>query len=99
MTSAHKMRGRYDPVWDPTTIGERPEWQHLAACASEGKTTAMFFPTVGQDARPAYRICEGCPVKAECLAFALEHRITVGIWGGVSERQRRTMRPRLTALK
>ena len=37
----------------------------------------------------ARRMCAGCPVRAECLEYALLHRIPQGVWGGASERERR----------
>ena len=39
----------------------------------------------------AIAICQTCPVKVECLAYALEHRMDYGIWGGKTERERRTI--------
>jgi WhiB family redox-sensing transcriptional regulator len=39
----------------------------------------------------AKRICSGCPVRAECLIDALEHRHEYGIWGGLTERERRAI--------
>ncbi|MEU9662708.1 WhiB family transcriptional regulator [Streptomyces chartreusis] len=46
----------------------------------------------------AKAICTGCPVRTECLAYALDHRIEHGIWGGMTERERRSLlrrRPRV----
>ena len=69
--------------------GERPAWQQQALCHG---MTAMFFPTRGEDARPARAICAGCPVKTECLDFAIDGGDHHGVFGGTSERERRTMR-------
>lgn len=66
-------------------------WRDLAACKSADPN--LFFPERGQDVGPAKRICRDCPVREECLDFALSKRIKEGVWGGTSERQRRTMRP------
>ncbi|HCB37264.1 MAG TPA: WhiB family transcriptional regulator [Acidimicrobiaceae bacterium] len=50
---------------------------------------SVFFPADGAGVIAAQRICESCPVSAECLEYALHHRIPHGVWGGTSERQRR----------
>jgi len=65
-------------------------WLDLRACAD--LPTAMFFPGVGGDPRPAKAVCAGCPVADDCLRYALDNDETFGIWGGKSERQRRRMR-------
>lgn len=49
----------------------------------------VFFPSDGVGVTIAQKICSTCPVKEPCLAYALEHRIDHGVWGGTSERQRR----------
>lgn len=51
----------------------------------------VFYPEKGGSARPAKRICGGCEVAAECLEYALRHDERFGIWGGMSERQRRAL--------
>lgn len=48
-----------------------------------------FFPSDGVGVEVARRICADCPVKAECLEYALYNRIEHGVWGGASERERR----------
>jgi len=50
---------------------------------------AIFFPSDGVGVQAAQEICEGCPVKATCLEYALANRIEHGVWGGTSERERR----------
>jgi WhiB family redox-sensing transcriptional regulator len=71
--------------WEPTP------WMKDAACAG---TTADFFPERGQTIKvqEAKQVCAGCPVRAECLDFALRWNILQGVWGGASGRDRRTMR-------
>jgi WhiB family redox-sensing transcriptional regulator len=49
---------------------------------------AVFFPNEGDGVRRAQAICSSCPVRAECLAYALDNRILHGVWGGASERER-----------
>ena len=59
---------------------------------------ALWFPTddMTQSPREAIRICSTCPVKARCLAFALEH-LETGVWGGTTDADRRRMRKKATA--
>lgn len=64
-------------------------WQDDALCAQVAQE--MFFPEKGGSTRDAKRICDGCDVKAQCLAYALETGQRFGIWGGLSERQRRAL--------
>ena len=49
----------------------------------------LFFPSDGVGVDVARRICADCPVKSECLEYALANRIDHGVWGGTSERERR----------
>jgi WhiB family transcriptional regulator, redox-sensing transcriptional regulator len=50
---------------------------------------AEFFPSDGVGVEHARKICAECPVKPECLEYALTYRIDHGVWGGASERERR----------
>jgi WhiB family transcriptional regulator, redox-sensing transcriptional regulator len=65
-------------------------WRADAACASSDPT--VFYVERGCSSRAARRICENCPVRAECLEYALQNNEQFGIWGGMSERQRRELR-------
>jgi WhiB family transcriptional regulator, redox-sensing transcriptional regulator len=69
---------------------EEPEWQERALCAQTDPEA--FFPEKGGSTREAKRICSGCDVRAECLEYALAHDERFGIWGGLSERERRRLR-------
>ena len=51
-----------------------------------------FFPEKGGSTRDAKRVCASCEVKAECLEYALQNDERFGIWGGLSERERRRLR-------
>ena len=51
----------------------------------------LFYPERGGTPARARAFCDGCAVKAECLAWAISKRETYGIWGGTSERQRRRL--------
>jgi WhiB family redox-sensing transcriptional regulator len=76
---------------DVETLLQRPSWQARAACRGLG--TDRFFLEVDDDPEPALAVCRGCPVKRECLNYALhEPRHPVGVWGGTSERERRRLR-------
>lgn len=77
--------GRF-AVSEPTPI-TNPEWMDSAACASVDPE--LWFPERGSNPRRAKRICADCPVRAQCLAFAVEHHIDYGIWGGLTEHERR----------
>ncbi|MCO1654732.1 WhiB family transcriptional regulator [Pseudonocardia humida] len=69
---------------------EEPDWQERALCAQTDPEA--FFPEKGGSTREAKRICSGCDVRAECLDYALAHDERFGIWGGLSERERRRLR-------
>lgn len=71
---------------------EEQEWQERALCAQTDPEA--FFPEKGGSTREAKRICAGCEVRSECLEYALEHDERFGIWGGLSERERRKLKRR-----
>jgi len=62
-------------------------WQERAICSQTDPEA--FFPEKGGSTREAKKICVGCPVRHECLEYALTHEERFGIWGGFSERERR----------
>ncbi|HET8658697.1 MAG TPA: WhiB family transcriptional regulator [Micromonosporaceae bacterium] len=64
------------------------DWLSLAACRDEDPD-ALFVK--GAEQNVAKRICRGCPVRYECLADALDNRIEFGVWGGMTERERRAL--------
>ncbi|MFJ4535043.1 WhiB family transcriptional regulator [Streptomyces tibetensis] len=66
------------------------EWQQEALCAQTGAD--FFFPEPGSSVREAKRICGMCPIRAACLAYALEHDERFGVWGGLSEKERLELR-------
>lgn len=84
--------------WSPGAAGPlfaetRPDlsWRDAADC--QYTDPEAFFPGKGESVKAAKRICAGCPVSTECLEYALENHIRDGIWGGMSERQRRSLVP------
>ena len=68
------------------------DWQDRALCAQTDPEA--FFPEKGGSTREAKRICASCEVRAECLEFALQNDERFGIWGGLSERERRRLKRR-----
>jgi WhiB family redox-sensing transcriptional regulator len=72
----------------PATIDDL--WQDRALCAQTDPEA--FFPEKGGSTREAKRICMGCEVRTECLEYALAHDERFGIWGGLSERERRRLK-------
>lgn len=73
----------------PMTLWMPMPWVSRAAC--RGMDTALFFPTRGGEVLGVAVVCEGCPVRPECLEHALEHE-HFGVWGGTSEKQRLKLR-------
>ena len=65
-------------------------WQERALCAQTDPES--FFPEKGGSTREAKKVCTGCEVRAECLEYALAHDERFGIWGGLSERERRRLK-------
>jgi len=64
-------------------------WQDQALCAQTDPEA--FYPEKGGSTREAKRVCRSCEVRAECLEYALDHHERFGIWGGMSERERRRL--------
>ena len=75
---------------EPCESAEEPDWRGRALCAQTDPEA--FFPEKGGSTREAKRICSGCEVRAECLEYALANDERFGIWGGLSERERRRLR-------
>lgn len=67
-------------------------WQADSLCTQTDPEA--FFPEKGGSTRDAKRICAECTVKTECLEYALVNDERFGIWGGLSERERRKYRRR-----
>jgi len=76
---------------------DEDDWQRSAVCA--GEVSAMFYPPVSSEARRSKRsreasakaICEACPVRQPCLDHALANDERYGIWGGLTDRERRLL--------
>ena len=73
------------------------DWAARAAC--KGDTPDALFVR-GAEQNKAKQVCAGCPVRTECLAEALDNQIEWGVWGGMTERERRALlrkRPNVTS--
>lgn len=70
-------------------------WRESAACRD--LDTEIFFPDSESDAAPALGVCAVCPVRDQCLEFALTTRQNDGVWGGTTEAERKRIRRRRTA--
>ena len=79
-------------AFEPEPLPEVPadQWQDKALCAQTDPEA--FFPEKGGSTREAKKICLGCEVRHECLEYALAHDERFGIWGGLSERERRRLK-------
>lgn len=65
-------------------------WHGRANCM--GVDPELFFPQRGGSTREAKEVCRGCVVREECLEYAISYGERFGIWGGMSERERRLLR-------
>lgn len=72
----------------PLFVPDEP-WMASGSCAQTDPEA--FFPEKGGSTRAAKIVCAGCDVRPECLNYALTHNERFGIWGGLSEKQRRRM--------
>lgn len=67
-----------------------PRSMEGANCATTGGDA--FFPDKGGSTRDAKRVCANCDIRDACLEYALDHDERFGVWGGLSERERRQIR-------
>ena len=65
-------------------------WADRALCAETDPDA--FFPELGEPSREAKAVCRRCEVRDECLEYALANSERFGIWGGLSENERRPLR-------
>ena len=69
---------------------DNPRWMDAGACASVDPE--LWFPEMGGATKQAKLICSTCDVRTLCLDYALEHNERSGIWGGLSDNERRKLR-------
>ncbi|GGX57622.1 WhiB family transcriptional regulator [Streptomyces fructofermentans] len=78
------------------------DWRQSAACRTVDPD--LFFP-IGStgpalfQVQEAKAVCRGCPVREECLKWALETGQAIGVWGGTTEAERRTLKRRAGAAR
>lgn len=75
---------------DLAAIAEPPAWYGDAACPSTDPEA--FYPEKGGSTQPDKAVCLSCSVRSKCLAYALERNEAHGVWGGLSEKQRRQLK-------
>ena len=93
-TPAPQTAGNVFQLFDATDDDEGLlAWQERALCAQTDPEA--FFPEKGGSTREAKKVCTQCEVKAECLEYALANDERFGIWGGLSERERRKLKRRV----
>ena len=88
--SAPRTRSGRSMSLDDLFGAAEQEWQEQALCAQTDPEA--FFPEKGGSTREAKRICQACAVRDECLEYALLKDERFGIWGGLSERERRRLK-------
>lgn len=92
--SLSSQGSRVEFSFDALFSAVEQEWQEQALCAQTDPEA--FFPEKGGSTREAKRICQACSVRDECLEYALEHDERFGIWGGLSERERRRLKKQIS---
>jgi WhiB family redox-sensing transcriptional regulator len=85
MTAAHDLAELFALAHDPET-----SWMDWAICPEVDPE--IFFPGQGGSLRAVKAICRQCPVREECLEYALERPELEGVWAGTGERERRLIR-------
>jgi WhiB family redox-sensing transcriptional regulator len=87
------MRRSADTIVDSGAIQRDldSDWRHAAECLNY-VGLVDFFPARGESARDAKAICGVCPVREDCLEYAMRWELLHGVWGGLSERERRQLR-------
>lgn len=78
------------PPWFDAPPAVDVSWHGEAVCPQTDPES--FFPEKGGSTREAKAICRTCPVRMECLDYAVDHDERFGIWGGMSERERRRLK-------
>ena len=89
---ARAKRAGLPPLTSQTPAIPDPPGPWILNAGCEGFPPNWWFPERGEDSSRAVGICTECPVRVDCLEYALGQGIKHGIWGGMSERARRLLR-------
>lgn len=84
------LAGQFRDVESLPPVPTPHDWRRDGLCAQVD--SEMFFPDRGGSSREAKKVCKACPVQAECLRWALDTEEHFGIWGGLSEKERRRLK-------
>ncbi len=76
------------PTFTPKSTTVFQDWTTRSACRT-GNPDELFVSGAAQNRAKA--VCLGCPVRTECLSDALDNRVEFGVWGGMTERERRAL--------
>ncbi|WP_296106308.1 WhiB family transcriptional regulator [uncultured Corynebacterium sp.] len=87
-TKDGRIQQKVDSLTDPSSFVERGQWITHAKCR-DIDPEELFVK--GSKQRQAAAICRHCPVVLQCRADALDNRVEFGVWGGMTERQRRAL--------
>ncbi|CAB5042653.1 unannotated protein [freshwater metagenome] len=88
MGTDHRKTGRFVGFKGPFGMSVDSDWAANAACKTSDPDT-LFVQGAAQNRAKA--ICSGCVVRTECLSDALDNRVEFGVWGGMTERERRAL--------
>lgn len=93
----HELRLTADTAMVVGDVLEEPDegilgWLDRGLCMQTDPEA--FFPEKGGSVREGKKVCIGCDVRGECLEYALANDERFGIWGGLSERERRKLKKR-----
>ena len=87
---------KYNPIFRRNTflgaisIDNTQDWLPRALCRETDPEA--FFVELGESTKDAKKVCQGCEVRDACLQYALDHDERFGVWGGLSERERRKLK-------
>lgn len=84
------------PEWLHLDVPSTQKWRNEWAIAEQARVWSVFFPDSKMYADEAKAICRNCPVQVRCLTFALQTRQDFGVWGGLTENERKRLLKRRT---
>lgn len=90
MSIAGTHQQRQTDLFEARTTPAQEDWRDQALCAQVGAD--CWFPEKGESAGDAKKICLACEVREQCLQYALANDERWGVWGGLSERERRRIK-------